>query len=719
MQLTRAHTGRPRRNDAAQRRSARPRLELLEGRTLLSTWTVTDNSDNPTDPGSLRYAILNEPDGTTINFAPTVGSMITLTNGTLNLTTNLDIEGPSGYSLGINGNANSTVFGIASGKTVTIAGLGIGNGKAISGGGIYNAGTLTLSNCTVGQNVATHPVSSNDQSFGGGIYNTGVLTVTNCLFTSNSAIEHGGGIYNAGTLTVNNCQFVNNSASTYSPQGVVVGGGTIANYGKLTINNSSLSKNVGAYGGGIENNSSATVTNCSLSLNNTEDSKNIGNSGGGIENERNGTLTLVNCTLAGNRGLRTGGIDNIGALTIVNCTIYQNNGYGRCGGLTNIGSVSLVNTIIAQNTVTDAFFGAVPDVTGTVNSLGYNLIGNTKGSNGWVSADLLGIADPILAPFGDYGGPSLPGGGSTLTMPPLPGSPAIGQGNPAAITNPPFPGPPPLTDQPGLPRIVNGKVDIGACESQGYIITVVSGDNQATKVGTAFAAPLVVSVASADDYDPVVGGVVSFFQSESDGADCTFPSGKPNVRISASGIGQTGRATIDVAANTVAGSYTVRATTISLAASAYFNLTNTAGAPYRLAVGTEPSPAGTAGKPFSRQPVILVEDRYGNLVTSDNTTQVTASLRIGKDPLLGTTTVTASDGIATFTDLGDGKAGRIILKFTSRGLAKAQANRVTVKRAPLARLNRLRASRVAPSTEAWSFTHNALDSQEPGGAEST
>ncbi len=69
MQMARAQVGRPRRNDAARRRLPRPSFDRLEERTLLSTWTVTDNSDNPTDIGSLRYAIQSEPSGTTITFA--------------------------------------------------------------------------------------------------------------------------------------------------------------------------------------------------------------------------------------------------------------------------------------------------------------------------------------------------------------------------------------------------------------------------------------------------------------------------------------------------------------------------------------------------------------------------------------------------------------------------------------------------------------------------
>ena len=69
---------------------------------------------------------------------------------------------------------------------------------------------------------------------------------------------------------------------------------------------------------------------------------------------------------------------------------------------------------------------------------------------------------------------------------------------------------------------------------------------------------------------------------------------------------------------------------------------------------------------FATQPVVYVEDQYGNLETGDNTTQVTAaSLPAGSGPLQGTTTVTVSGGIATFTDLADNNAETITLQFTS------------------------------------------------------
>ena len=103
-----------RRGPRAPRVRRTPRLEPLEERTLLSVWTVTDNSDNPTDTGSLRYAINNAPSGTTIEFAKSVKS-ITLINGELEITTSLDIAGPGSTKLTISGGDPSRVFDVLSG----------------------------------------------------------------------------------------------------------------------------------------------------------------------------------------------------------------------------------------------------------------------------------------------------------------------------------------------------------------------------------------------------------------------------------------------------------------------------------------------------------------------------------------------------------------------------------------------------------------------------
>ena len=144
-------------------------------------------------------------------------------------------------------------------------------------------------------------------------------------------------------------------------------------------------------------------------------------------------------------------------------------------------TTTLGNTIIAGNTTKTIYHNSGPNgpdvsYSNGVISLGNNLIGDTnnstQSSSAWVSSDLTGTfknpLNPMLTPLGNYGGP-------TQTMALLPGSPAIDAGNnaliPSGVT----------TDQRGLPRIVNGNVDIGAFESSGFTIAVTSGSGQTAR----------------------------------------------------------------------------------------------------------------------------------------------------------------------------------------------------------------------------------------------
>src|SRR5204863_1832809 len=68
-----------------------------------------------------------------------------------------------------------------------------------------------------------------------------------------------------------------------------------------------------------------------------------------------------------------------------------------------------------------------------------------------------------------------------------------------------------------------------------------------------------------------------------------------------------------------------------------------------LALTTPPAGA-TAGSAFAGQPVVAVQDAFGNTVTSDGST-VTTALQTGSGSLAGTITAVASSGVASFTNL--------------------------------------------------------------------
>jgi len=256
------------------------------------------------------------------------------------------------------------------------------------------------------------------------------LTLINGLATGTYPANAGGAIYvnNNAVLTIQNSTLSSNSAS--------FGGGIYNNLSTLTIQNSTISSNTaGVYGGGVYNNlSTLTILNSTLSSNRVFG---VGGGGGGIYNN-SFTLTIQNSTLSGNTANQGygGGIYNITATnTILNSTVSGNTAAYQGGGIYNSPSSStlllMTNSIVAGNTQ-----GIGTNISGTISAAVACLTNGT----------------PLLAPLGNYGGP-------TQTMPPLPGSPAIEAGfNTGSL---------PATDQrgPGYPRVVGDLMDIGAVEA--------------------------------------------------------------------------------------------------------------------------------------------------------------------------------------------------------------------------------------------------------------
>jgi hypothetical protein len=286
---------------------------------------------------------------------------------------------------------------------------------------------------------------------------------------------------------------------------------------------------------------------------------------GGLANY-GGTTTLTNCTVSGNSAGSNGGglLDSGGTTTLTNCTVSGNSAR-YSGGLANIGgTTTLANTIVAANSTGSS---SGPDAHGAFTSQGNNLIGETDGSSGWVSSDRTGTLaqplNPLLAPLGNYGGP-------TQTMALLPGSPAIDAGNnvliPAGVT----------TDQRGLSRIVDSAVDIGSFESQGFAISIVSGNNQSIAVNNPFDAPLIVQVTANNPLEPVAGGIVTF------SGPTTGAGINPQTVLAT--IGTNGTASSVVTANGKVGFYVVSASAAG-ATPAAFILNNAALGVTQFAIG--------------------------------------------------------------------------------------------------------------------------------------
>ena len=105
-----------------------------------------------------------------------------------------------------------------------------------------------------------------------------------------------------------------------------------------------------------------------------------------------------------------------------------------------------------------------------------------------------------------------------------------------------------------------------------------------------------------------------------------------------------------------------------------------------LTIQTQPSATATAGAAFAQQPVIRIEDPFGNLRSSDNATVVTASRNAGSGVLQGTTSRTAVNGVVTFLNLSHNVATNITLAFNGTGLAAANSDSILVSPAAADRL---------------------------------
>ena len=126
--------------------------------------------------------------------------------------------------------------------------------------------------------------------------------------------------------------------------------------------------------------------------------------------------------------------------------------------------------------------------------------------------------------------------------------------------------------------------------------------------------------------------------------------------------------------------YTLTATSAPLAGATSSTFNITAGVASQLAIMTQPVGA-SSGALLGTQPVIEIRDAQGNLV-DDDTTQVSVAITSGGGgTLAGTQTVTAVNGVATFTNLTlAGTVGvNYVLEFTSTPtLTAADSSNVTV-----------------------------------------
>ncbi len=382
------------------------RAELLEPRLVLATMMVTTLDDGPVDtvPGSLRQAIHDAnaaPTADTIEFGTGLTGAILLTEGQLEITDDLTIDGPGSANLSIDAGGASRVFSVyhpTSDVSATLRGLTVTGGHGLDGGAIYSTETLLVDDCTISDSVSDHN--------GGGILATAgaPLTVTNTTINGNLAMEDGGGIH-AKSLSITNSTISGNSSiddgggiyarfslsiasSTISANNADDGGGIRFETGHLSIVNSLINDNSAIDdGGGIlsDYNAQAFIIDSRISGNSSTDD------GGGIYS-KHGYISITNSLIDGNSADDGGGIvSGVAGSTVIihDSTIRENTAVDDGGGLlSRIGShVTITSSTISQNSTLNRG-GGIAGFGGTVFTLtNVTVSENSANSAGGMLAD--------------------------------------------------------------------------------------------------------------------------------------------------------------------------------------------------------------------------------------------------------------------------------------------------------------------------------------------
>ena len=426
-------------------------LSAGNGYTLY--FTATDNVNNCTQ---------TVPVSVTVNAVPArlyVAASQTATSGGDGLTWSTafkDLQSALNYAC----SQSLTEIWVAAGTykptstTARTISFAMKNGVAIYGGFMGNETALS-------QRPAINPVSENPSrsTLSGDIGTAGNtsdnsyhvisnptgLTTTAILdgfvITGGAGSDKGGGMYNDGSSpTLQNCLFQANSVS-----------GGSQSYGGAMFNS---------------NYSSPILTNCAFQSNSA-----IGgyNNGGAISNQGNCSPTLVNCSFINN--LCSGGTYDYGGAMdnsedsdpqLINCSFLNNQCFG--GSSANAGALfnnsygsepHLTNCVVFGHGPNQIYASAAGLVVAT-----YSLFDNTNGVDITGPGNLTTTTSPFV---------------STTSVALLAGSPATNAGNPASITvaSPPYSATAlPQTDLAANPRIIGGRVDMGALELQAAPVAI-------------------------------------------------------------------------------------------------------------------------------------------------------------------------------------------------------------------------------------------------------
>jgi len=321
---------------------------------------------------------------------------------------------------------------------------------------------------------------------GGAIYfdNFSKVVISNCLITHCLADEAGGGIYciNSSPVIIDNTISYNHGANVgggiccHVNSSPVIMGNTITHNTTFFNGGSGISvisgspaiiNNIIAYNSNLTYSGGGIWCNgCNAEITGNTISNNSAPFGGGI-NTSGGTPTLLNNTITNNTADHGGGILCTNSSPVITNNTLANNFAGDGGALycQYISGPTLRNTILWGNTASGGGQQVyLSDEASDPNFYYCDVMGGSAAFETnfniytGIYQNNINLSPNFVAPAAGSGAVY---DGVTADWSVLDGSPCINAGDPGGIY--------PATDKAGNPRVVEGRIDIGAYEYQWFL----------------------------------------------------------------------------------------------------------------------------------------------------------------------------------------------------------------------------------------------------------
>ena len=624
---------------------------------------ITLNNNPVTLAGTLTFAGTNNLTFGTGVETLTASRTISVTAGTLTLP-GVIADGGSNYKLTASGAGTLVLSGVntfGGGVALTVGTLDINNAKAVG------TGAMTISSGTI-DNTSGAPITlanNNTQSWSGtftikGTNNlnlgTGAVALTNTTTVTTTAgtFTVGGIISGAKSLTKSGAgTLVLGGNNTYS-LGTIISAGTLlvnnaagsgTGTGAVTVSNGATLSGTGGVSSAVTVNSGGTFTPGS----------------GGPSTFNTGNLTLasgstLNIVINGNivgSGYSQVNVTGTASVTGSNLNISG----GRTG---HDGTVLTFINNDAADAITGAFAGLSQGAsTGSLNGVSYNAsyIGGTgndatlTAATAATSTALTSGTNPTIynqsvtftatitstATGTPTGTVTFMKGASTL------GTAALNGAAVATLTISTLP-----VGSDLITAFYGGDTSFSAGTSSAYTQTVTAGPpamvvftQQPSTVAAGVVDSPSITVAVEDQY----GNIVT---TDNSAVTLWVASGPASASGTLTLSAAAGVATFSNVQFDTTGVYTLSASDGALNAATSNNFTVTSGQPQFVC--TQQPGAAVAGSPDSPPIVLEIEDQFGNVITTDNST-VTLAVSTGPSGATGTLAVAASSGVATFSNV--------------------------------------------------------------------